>query len=64
MLSLEDRLALLESISSMLLQELTPLAPSQTSLTAGEIRRLRLQERQHLLAKAAQLAIVNYQPGG
>jgi hypothetical protein len=66
-LSLEERLALLESISRMLREELlvTLSSPvvSQTELTASAIRRLPLAERQRILAEAAEFAKADYQPG-
>jgi len=63
MLSLDERLALLQSISGMLREELTQPTPSTTTLNASEIRRLPLPQRQQILAEAAQHAIADYQPG-
>jgi len=62
-LSLEERLTLLEAISRLLREELIPAGSSSLALTASEMRRLPMAERQRILAQSARLAIEDYQPG-
>jgi acyl-CoA reductase-like NAD-dependent aldehyde dehydrogenase len=59
----EERLLLLESIFRMMREELIPRAIASQELTATDIRRLPLPERNRILAEAAQAALADYQPG-
>jgi len=62
-LSLEERLTLLEAISRLLREELIVPGSFPLTLTASEIRRLPMAERQGILAQSARLAMEDYQPG-
>ncbi len=63
-LSVADRLALLESISHTLREDLARPITSLAGLTPGQIRNLPREERQQILTASARLAVADYQPGG
>ncbi len=62
-LSVQERLALLESISRTLREDLVSSTDPTAKLTASEIRHLPMEERQRILAESARLALADYQSG-
>ena len=61
MLTVEEHLALLEAVSKLIREELGNLTSAKDRLTASDIRRLPLEERQRILAESAQFAVADYE---
>ena len=61
-LSVADRLALLESISHTLREELARPINPLAGLTPGQIHSLPREEHRRILTESARLAVVDYQP--